>query len=295
MKILHVAVFTPNSTNIWQADGFEALGYEVIRYDYRHRPNHIKSINQRDDELIQLCQIKKPNMILFSKCNAMHYRVVKECRKIGKTIMWYMDGLENFDLEVIDKFKHSDFIFCAAQKCIPEAKKYCNNSFRHPSAGGFDSRIHHPVNIPKIRNVAFIGDVDNYVLSYRKKFKREVNFDIINGVYNEMHSITVSETKINLSFTEGTGVSNRLYKLLAAKGFVLTMPWDTMYEDFKPGKDFDIFNTPAELNKKIKYYLKNENEREAIALHGYKTVQKYNHINYAKFILKKMNNEKFKN
>jgi spore maturation protein CgeB len=104
-----------------------------------------------------------------------------------------------------------------------------------------------------------------------------------------MHSIVVSETKINLSFTEGTGVSNRLYKLLAAKGFVLTMPFDTMHQDFTPGKDFDIFNTPSELKQKIKYYLKNENEREIIALHGYKTVQKYDHVNYAKFILKKIN------
>ncbi len=35
MKILHVAVFTPQSTNVGQADGFESLGHEVIRYDYR--------------------------------------------------------------------------------------------------------------------------------------------------------------------------------------------------------------------------------------------------------------------
>ena len=64
MKILHVAVFTPNSTNVWQADGFEALGHEVIRYDYRARITALSSYKNRDLELITLCQIEKPDIII---------------------------------------------------------------------------------------------------------------------------------------------------------------------------------------------------------------------------------------
>lgn len=289
MKILHVAVFTSKSTNVWQADGFEVLGHEVIRYDYRVIAKKY-GIMKRDDHLITLCRVKKPDIILFSKCNKMDVRVVKECNKVGTTILWMMDSISHLDKELVDKMKYSSYVFCAGRDFTLEAKKYCQNSYRHPCGGGFDSRIHYPINVPKIRDVAFIGNVYRYILSYRKKFKRKVNFSIIKGVYGKDHSRVVSETKINLCFTTGEGASNRLYKLLAAGGFVLTMPWVAMEEDFSPGKDFAVFTTPSELKEKIKYYLKNEKEREKIALQGYKTVQKYDYINYAKFILAKVGN-----
>jgi len=285
MKILHVAVFTPNSTNVWQADGFEALGHEVIRYDYRARVTVLSSYENRDLELITLCQIEKPDIILFSKCNLMSFYVVEQCRKICKTVMWYMDGLNNFCDEVIQKFNHSDFVFCSIYECAIEAQKYCKNSVRHPCEGGFDSRIHRPVNVPKIRDIAFIGSVYDYVLPYRVELKNHINFDIIENVYGIEHSKAVSETKINLCLTNGEGVSNRLYKLLAANGFVLSMPFNTMEQDFTPGQDFIVFNSVVEAKKQIDFYLNNEDEREKIAEHGYKTVQKYNHINYAKFII----------
>lgn len=287
MKILHVAVFTSRSTNVWQADGFEGLGHKVVRYDYRAvAKKHGRS--KRDDHLIALCRREKPDIILFSKCNKMDVRVVKECNKIGTTVLWMMDGTFHLDTELIDKMKCSSYVFCADRDFTLEAKKYCQNSYRHPCAGGFDSRVHCPIDVPKVRDVVFIGDVHSYLLPYRAMFKKQVNFSTVSGVYNKAHSKVVSETKINLCFTAGGGVSNRLYKLLAAGGFVLTMPWDTMKEDFSPGKDFVVFTTPSELKEKIKYYLENEDEREEIALHGHKTVQKYDYINYAKFILAKV-------
>lgn len=295
MKILHVAVFTSKSTNVWQADAFEDLGHEVIRYDYRAKARELdgsltSNNPKRDNDIINLCRKEKPDIILFSKCNWLDVHVVKECGKIGTTVLWYMDGIYSMDKELVDKMKHSNYVFCAIKDCAFEAKKHCQNSYRHPCGGGFDSRIHYPIDVPKIRDVVFIGNVHSYVLPYRAQFKKEVNFDIINGVYNKKHSRVVSETRINLCFTAGGGVSNRLYKLLAARGFVLTMPWDTMLEDFEPGKDFDVFSTPAELNDKIKYYLKNEDEREVIASYGYRTVQKYSYINYAKFMLEELEN-----
>lgn len=279
MKILHVAVFTAMSTNVWQANGFENLGHEVIRYDYRQRVKDLGSLEQRDVDLILLCRKEKPDIILFSKCNKMDVSVVKECRKVGKTVLWYMDDIYNMDVELVEKMKHSDYIFCSINTAMEEGKKHCNNVYR--LQGGYDSNIHRPVDVPKVRDVAFIGGMR----PYRNKFKSGWDFEVINGIYNEDHSKVVSETKINLSFTEGRGVSNRIYKLMAAGGFVLTMPYDSMYEDFTPGKDFDTFSTPKELREKIVYYLEHEDERKEIAAHGYETVKQYDHINYARRIV----------
>ncbi len=289
MKILHVAVFSPISTNIWQADAFEELGHEVVRYDFRQRAceleGRIRNVNpKRDEELIDLCKTEKPDMVLYSKCNQMDIRVVEEHNKTGATtILWFMDTKTYINKELILKMKECDYIFCSSWDGINTAKKHNENVFR--LQGGHNPEVHYPMSVPKIRDVAFIG----WMYGLRNRYRRFVEFDVINGVYNEDHSRTVSETKINLSFSEGNGISNRIYKILAAKGFVLTNPWHRMEEDFTAGKDFQIFRNPNELKHWIKYYLENEEEREEIAEHGYKTVQKYDNINYARRIVDVVN------
>lgn len=279
MKILHVAVFIARSTNVWQAAGFESLGHTVIRYDYRALVKTY-GMSRRDDHLITVCRKERPDIILFSKCNLLDIRVVKECNKVGTTVLWYMDDQgPNWDAELIDKMKHCNYVFCSVKKCVEDAKEYCENSYR--LQGGYDPAVHYPMSLPKERDVTFIGTLR----PEKRVFMCGWDFDIITGVYNKDHSRIVSETKINLSFTHGGGTSNRLYKLLAAKGFVLTQPWDGMEEDFEAGKDFVVFTSPRDLKEKIVYYLAHENEREQIAAHGYETVKKYDNVNYARRIL----------
>ena len=135
--------------------------------------------------------------------------------------------------------------------------------------------------VPKTRDVCFIGET----YPYREKFIQAAGCEVIRGVYNEEHSRVVSETKINLNFTEGDGVSNRIYKVLAAKGFLLTTPWLGMESDFTPDEDFAVFTTPDNLKAAIARYLNDEAERERIANHGYETVQQYDHIGYAQSII----------
>ena len=284
MKILHVAVFTHQSTNVWQADAFENLGHRVIRYDYRQKAKELdgKLGNEnpkRDEHLIVLCKEERPDIILYSKCNQMDVRVIEEGSKIGKTVLWYMDFNDNINSELIDKFKTCNYVFCSRWDGLNVARQYNNNVYR--LQGGYNPKVHYPIDVPKVRDVVFIGKSR----SDRTVYQKETGFEIINGVYNEDHSKIVSETKINLSFTEGDGVSNRIYKIMAAKGFVLTQPWYNMEEDFEVGKDFDIFISLEHLKKQIKYYLENENKRESIAKHGYKTVQKYDNTNYARKII----------
>lgn len=291
MKILHVAVFISGSTNVWQANGFEVLGHKVIRYDYRDRARKLdgslKLINpKRDNDLIDLCYKEDPDIILFSKCNWMDIRVIEECSKVGKTVLWYMDNACHIDNELVLKIKKCNYVFCSTRESVIIAKKYNNNVYR--LQGGYNPDVHYPMKIPKLRNIVFMGNVGAYYIPYRSEYCGINNCDIINNVFNKDHSRIVSETKINLSLTTGDGVSNRLYKLLASKGFVLTMPWDTMKEDFTPGKDFVVFNSPEELKSKIKYYLTHTKEREKIAQHGYETVKKYDNVNYAKRILEKI-------
>ncbi len=279
MKILHVAVFTPNSTNVWQSDGFESIGHQVIRYDYR---THIKgSRTNRDNEIIYLCQKEKPAFVLIAKGGGIPIRVIKGCKKSCKVVYWYPDKKCILNSESSQDLKESDYVFASCKSVVDFTKKYHPNAFR--LQGGYNPKIHKPILVPKKRDVCFIGRLH----TNRGQYQKAVKFPVIAGVYGLKLSQTISETKINLNFSVD-GVSNRIYKILAAGGFLLTNPWDTMGEDFVVGKDFDVFSTPDELKSKIQYYLNHEKEREKIAMQGYQIVKKYNHINYARRILEKV-------
>lgn len=287
MKILFVGVFTENSTNVWQANGFEKLGWTVIRFDYRKVAEKI-GIKERDKMLVGICKKEIPTITLFAKCNMMDVNVLDRCYLDTESIiLWMPDGIGSVDDELIAKMKIANYVFCASPEVIDNVKKYCKSI--HKLHGGYDSNIHRPISVLQTRDVCFIGRVHGYCVPYREELWEKVKFDITQNVYGLHHSRVVSETKINLALSDGNGMSNRIFKLLAAKGFVLANPWLEMDNDFTPGKDFDVFHTPDELKSKIQFYLKNKDKREKIAEHGYHTVQQYNELSFAKKIIEVTN------
>jgi hypothetical protein len=278
MKILHVAVFTPSSTNIWQAHAFEELGHEVVRYDYRAKAEEL-GFHRRDQELIVLCQIEGPDLILFSKCNQMDVEVVKQCGEIGKTALWYMDPRHNIDAELIEKMKASNYVFSALWDGYRTGKQYNKNTFRINE--GYNPKEHFPnPHINQIKDVSFIGN--KYI--DRLDYHRQVPFEFVSNAYGKDHAKIVHQTKINLNFTHyGDGTSDRTYKILAAGGFLLTTPWEQM--EFTPKIHLDIFTNPQELKSQIFYYLSRPQARETIAFKGSQKVKQYDNINFAKQII----------
>lgn len=282
MKILFVAVYKPTSTNVWQANAFEELGHQVIRYDYREECDRLGT-TQRDQDIIRVCNKEKPNLVLFSKCNTVDIRVVRECNRKSTTILWFMDHIHKVDKELIDKVQSCNFVFCSIDPI--SAKKY--NKRVQRLQGGYDPKQHFPINMVKDIEISFIGSIHKRTDCHldRYEYHEQIGFNVFTKQYGKQHSVIVSRSKINLNFTEGLGTSNRLYKLMASKGFVMTQPWKVINEDFEVGKDLVTFSSISELKEKVGYYLKHENERNQIAENGHNTVKKYDNLNFAKKIL----------
>lgn len=283
MKILFVAVFSYNSTNVSQAHGFRTNGHHVVEFDYRHVATQAGDNANRDSILIQFCQNEKPDVVVFSKCNEISSRVVSECNKVCKTVLWYMDPVnENFNSSLIEKINLCTYTFCALWDAYLTAKKIGGDKVFFLQEG-YDQTSNFPVKSKYVYDVSFIGALRNKRFAYHKA----VGFDVIQSAYGKEHSLAVAQSKINLNFTEG-GTSDRTYKVLASRGFLLTEPWISMENDFTTGQDFDIFTNANELKEKISYYLEHEDERLRIAEHGYQTVQKFDRINWAKQIIDKL-------
>jgi len=285
MNVLMVAVFNDRSTNVSQAEAFERMGHTVIRFNYREIAKQIGHW-RRDRRIIEICQDKKPDFVLFSKCNEVKLNVVKKCNKICPTVLWYMDPFNgNFNNSLIKKIKHCTMTFCSSTISYIEAKKYSSSGSVYFLQEGFDKKLNIPLELPKIYDVSFIGTLRED----RRRYYEKIKFHVFTDAYGLKHSYVVGQTKINLNFTyKNHGTSDRTYKVLASKGFLLTTPWYKMEDDFTPGKDFDIFHSPEELKDKVDFYLKNEDFRNKIAEHGYKTVQKYTRDYWAKCIIEKV-------
>jgi spore maturation protein CgeB len=286
MKTMIVGVFNENSTNNGIANGFSKITDDrdfTILYNYRQRAKAVGAIN-RDAEIIATCERERPDLVFFCKCNGVHVRVLHECNKYSKTFLWYMDPLNgNYNEELKQKIKAATASGIAKYEVYLLALKINPNS--HFLIEGYDPSWDFPMELPKIHDVSFIGNL----YGDRRKWLATpmTGTTIIFKAYNTEHAKVVSQSKINLNFTGAGGPSDRAYKILAAKGFLLSQNYPHMDKyGLTPGKDFIIFNTQEELIRLKNYYLEHEKERNQIAEHGYKTVQKFSRDNLAKEVVK---------
>lgn len=279
MKIVFAAVFNSNSTNLSQANAFDRVGVDLIRFEIRKHQNY-----NYDKDLIELCNKEKPDLLLLSKCQEMSNHVIRAAQEMGiKCYLWFMDPLFTFKglnmmQERVQLCDHSFFNIWETFEHVNDLSPNC--SFLQE---GFDADVEMiRVDIAKTRDVAFIGNLR----AGRHNYHREIGFEVISNAYGKMHSSVVAGTRINLNFTDG-GASDRVYKVMASGGFLLTEPWPHMEDDFRVGVDFDVFTSVEELRSKIDYYLKNNYIREKIAMNGYNSVQRFNRDEWCRRIVNK--------
>jgi hypothetical protein len=282
MKIMIIGVFNETSTNNGIVNGFKNNGHEAIRYAYREREKVLGGV-KRDEEIVSFCEYKKPDLVFFCKCNKVHINVIHDCNRVSKTFLWYMDPLNgNYDEELRLKIKHCNMVGIAKYEVYLLAKKINPNT--HFLIEGFDPAWDFPIeeSLP-LYNVSFIGRLRDSRKSLIEELGGVNHFE---NKYNIDHSKIVGASKINLNFTNQAGPSDRIYKILAAKGFLLSETY--LYIErygLVPGRDLVLFNSIQELKAKIKYYLEHEKERLKIAEHGYNTVQKFSRDNLAKQVV----------
>lgn len=83
-------------------------------------------------------------------------------------------------------------------------------------------------------------------------------------------------SKINLNISLRsirTGIPLRAMDIMGAGGFLMTNYQSDFLEHFIPGEDFVFFDGEDDLLQKCDYYLEHEDERQQIAMNGYKKVK----------------------
>ena len=105
------------------------------------------------------------------------------------------------------------------------------------------------------------------------------------GLSPEDYSFIIRNSKINLNFAQGpNGVyqcKGRVWEVLASKTLLIEKINDVTRKHLKPGIHYVAYSDLDDLVRKINYYSRNDNEREAIAEAGHRLYkEKYTYLNF---------------
>ena len=282
MKILFVGVFDTNrqSTNTSQLLAFKQLGHDVVGYNYREKATQIGN-QKRDADLIRVIESRNFDLVVFSKCNVLGYDVFQKASSFTKSCLWFMDAMCNYNEEMKTKTRMVSYCCFDKRNVLTEATKINKKSFY--VCEGYDPSVDKPRDVEKIYDVTFIGSIYGDRIAYINNSRHKIN--VINNVYGSDHAKVVGQSKINLNFCTSKSASDRVYKILASGGFLLTNDWPERKEFFTNGRECVVFDDLGDLDNKIDYYLNNPELRNQISKYGRESVQQFNRLNWAKRIV----------
>lgn len=275
-KVLFIGGFDPGSTNISQLEALQKLGYDVHGYNYRDSLSNVNAILQ---------SITGFDVLLIAKGNNISDETIRKFKLNNRAnvIYWFPDAMCNYTSEMRSRAKVCDAAFFDKKNVLESEISDTNNWV----CEGFDSLV--DIVRPRERDipVSFIGDIKNW--PHRQKMLKDIDsLRVFDNVYGTDHAIMVARSMININVCTDDSASDRVYKVLAAGGFLLTDDWyGRELTGLEDGKDLVIYKDSRDLQKKIKYYLKNPKKCDEIRKNGNIKVQKLNRLNWAKKVAQK--------
>jgi len=272
MKILFIGVFTEGSTNISQKECLIKLGHDVDEFPYR-------SINNFN---IILQEKAGYDIILIAKGNGISKYTMNALKTNNKKIVyWFPDPAQTFTMEMAEKTMMSDVAFFDKKNSLEKAK-LINKDCRY-ICEGYDESVDFVQNVKKEYDISFIGNVYG---NRSTVLERLNNVKIISSAYGLQHSIEVGKSRINLNICTDSCASDRVYKILAAGGFLLTDDWyGRELTGLEDGEDLVIYKDVSDLQEKIIYYLNNKDLRDKISKSGMEKVKQLTRMEWTNAIL----------
>ena len=147
------------------------------------------------------------------------------------------------------------------------AKMFPKNSIYLPS--GVDSEIFKDMKLERNVDIGFVGSTRH---KNRKDFieymqKKYPNFEYRNGIFFKELAEFYNQCKIVVNHAAGGEINMRMFEATASGALLITSYVDHIDEFFKKN-EIVTYKTIAELDEKIKYYLKHKKQRDKIAKAG---------------------------
>lgn len=223
------------------------------------------------------CDISFIGSLYTEKCPYNHVK------NLPPYMRGYFDGLIQSQLQVYG----ANFIYeCLTDEMVAEFKKY-EKMYTFPEKARKDEKavlayqylgikVSELDRITSLKRISDRYPLDLYTGSDTSCIPHVKNKGFAKSL-TEMPLI-FSNSKINLQITARTietGLSQRVWDVLGAGGFLLMNYQEELFDYFEPGVDLDYWGSQDEMMDKIDFYLRNDNIRNKIAQNGHEKALKY--------------------
>ena len=243
--------------------------------DWRHRlPFYIpKGIPVSIPSLENKFKTKFDLVIEFDSSGQYHLTGKKQLNI--PTLMWSMDT-HLYDKRAFQAYFKKDFDILYT--CHKNYVNFFNEGESRWLPCACDPDFHRKLDLPKIYDVAFVGNLDPKDYPERVKLlenlSKKFNVRVFNKLYGEEMIKIVNQAKIVFNKTYGGDLNFRIFEVLSCGTFLITDRIGNGLQDlFGDGKHLAMYDNPRELEDKVSYYLTHDREREEIASNGQKEVR----------------------
>ena len=287
----------------------EAILFDPRKVRFAHGSEKMNKL------FLSLVEKEKPDYIfLIVGRDELTIETMDEIKKIyPKTKIIALVGDDDTQFETLKRYQEL-FVDCSFISQLNYEKNYRKDGMKNTfPTTSINTDIFYSMNAKKIYDVTFIGQPSKpRVEIVRFLVKNNVNLKIfgrgwenylefknfyLGALETEDMVKVINQTKINLAFSKNScGVPHfkgRFFEFSACKSFSLSDYFKEYVKFLKEGEEMVMFKDEKDLLRKIRYYLKNEKEREKISENAYKkTINNHNIlITYKKMFKKIMENE----
>lgn len=314
-KIVHCANFSESkngavyySVDRKLSNGFIRNGHFVYDFSYRENArcsNIFKSkkfgIKKTNKNLIKVIENIEPDLLLLGHSELIYIETLKKIKTILpkiKIAMWWVDPFDKVEhiykrLDIIDNF--------FATTGISKVKEIFGNVkakllfFPNPC----DESIENIKSYEKqkyLYDLVYIGRNDNKRRDFIDKLKylKDIKVGIFgdnkkNLIYGTKYYDTISNSKVALNFSRYNDIelysSDRIVQL-SANGIFTMSPCIPNYELLFDKNEVIYFDDFDDFERKLRFYLQNDDKRREIAKNGYiKAHKSFNSTRVAKYML----------
>lgn len=290
-------------------DSLIKMGYTVIPFDFM---TLIKEFGRDEMNKMLLDEVQKHQPdILFSILftNEFNKETINEITKETDTLTlnWFCDDHWRFDNFSRHWAGVYDWVVTTDEGSLPKYKKAGHDNVIL-SQWACNHYLYKPYDLPIIHDVTFVGQPHGNRKKIINKLKKSgINIETWgygweNGRLTQEDMIKLfSQSKINLNLSNASRISilpwkkqieqikGRNFEVPGCGGFLLSSYVENIEKYYQIGKEIVCYQDENDLIKKIKYYLKNDNERQAIAKAGFmRTIHDHTYEIRFKEIFKKI-------
>lgn len=257
------------------------MGHEVIRFDFGQLRRRY-GLTVMNKILLETVFRYNPDVMFFVIVNdKISGEVLKEITDNTRTITINFNSDDHWRFDNFTRFWADKFNWNITTH-YDSIEKYRNIGYESViySQWACNHYLYRPLKTPKLYDVTFIGQPHGIRRDFIEKLtKAGIKVDIWgsgwgNGRVSLMEMVKIyNQSKINLNISTASTsnvnqIKGRDFEVPGTGSFLLTGHSEELTHYYKPGQDIETYQNVDEAIDKIRYYLKNEAERESIASNG---------------------------